>query len=219
MALALGRDAASGAAALALVQTLAGAGRTAAALELAAGYAMAVPDGAGRAEALLAGGKLAEAASATLSANDLGAYERVAQLLGEALFERSPEGKVRYRAAFERRADGAGRAAEEAALRAAALASPCTAAEVAARAAAFLARTPAAAADLVALARRLRARAADELWSAGGGTDPALLAAAVEAWGAVAAEAGPDAEFARARVVALSANPAVRGGAQPPVCP
>jgi hypothetical protein len=218
-ALALGRDAASGTAALALVQALAVAGRTAAALELAAGYATLVPDGAARADALLAGGTLAESAAAALAANDAGAYERVATLLGEALFERGADGKVRYRAAFERRADGAGRAAEEAALRAAALAGPCTAAEVAARVGAFLARAPAPAPELAAQARRLRARAVEEAFFAGGATDAALRAEASEAWTAVAAEGGADAEAARARVATLSANSPPPASSQPPVCP
>ena len=218
-ALALGSDPASGTAALGLVQTLAAAGRTAAALELAAGYATLVPDGAARAEVLLAAGKLAEGAAAALSAVDAGAFERVTALLGEALFEPGADGKVHYRAAFERRVDGAGRAAEEAALRAAALASPCTAAEVAARAGAFLARAPAPAPELAAQARRLRARAAEEAFLAGGATDAALRAAALDAWTAVAAEGGADAHLAQARAAALSANPPARGDAQPPVCP
>ncbi|WP_242360201.1 protein kinase [Anaeromyxobacter sp. SG17] len=205
-ALALGTDAASGEAALALVRALAGASRAAPALELAAAYAEELPRAAARDAVLLEAGRIAEAAAASLAPEGVAAYDAAARRLGEALFE-AADGKVRYLAAFERRIGGAGPLAEEAALRAIALAPPCGAEEVWARAEAVLSRAPAPAPERAATARVLAARAAEELLRAAP-ADPALRVRAADAWRAVAVAVagGPDSALSSARAAAIDAG-------------
>lgn len=216
-ALAVGRDAASGEAVLAILRRLADEGRTAAALELAAGYAELVPEGAARVEALVAAGKLAEAAAAKLAPGDVGLFDRAAQLLGEAIYAPADAG-VRYRGPFEARVvGGEGRLAEEARLRAVRLVPPCSAEEIVARAAAFLSRSPPPADDLAQAARLLRARAAEEAFWASGATDPARRDAALAAWKEVAAAGGEAAAEATARASLVEAG--VTPGDLAPVCP
>ncbi len=202
---------------LGLVRALAGAGRLAPALELAAGFADGVPRAAGRDEVLLAAGRLAEEAARGLAPDAVGAFDRAAQLLGDALFEVA-DGTVRYRGAFEGAAKGNGPAAEEAALRRVALAAPCTPDDVIARAAAFLARKPAPTPPLAAEARILRARALEDLFWATGGADRARRDAALAAWRAVGAAGDAPAGEAVLRTAALGAKEPSREGARP-VCP
>jgi serine/threonine-protein kinase len=219
VALALAGDAASGALVLARARALADEGRTAAALELAAGYAELVPEGAARVEALVLAGKIAEAAAARLSPADVALFDRAAHLLGDAIFGADERG-VRYEGAFEARVVGAeGRLAEEARLRAVRLVPPCTPDEVVARADAFLARSPPPAADLALTARVLRARAIEEAFWTGGGADQARREAALAAWRDLAASGGDAAGEAAARVGFLTAGavPAEAGAAA--VCP
>jgi serine/threonine-protein kinase len=211
-------DDTSGAAVLDLVRSLADAGRAAAALELAAAYAVELPRGAARAEVLAAAWSLAERTAVALPPEEVHAFDRAAQRLGEAVFELA-EGKVRYRAAFEARLDGDGRRAEEAALRRARLANPCAPVEVAVRAGAFLERRPAPAEDLAFEALRLRARALEEIFWAAGGADVPLREAAIASWRRAAEAGGPHAAEASARSAALAASPAARDPAATPVCP
>jgi eukaryotic-like serine/threonine-protein kinase len=103
--LALGEGASSGKAVLDAVRALAEGGRPGAALELAAGYASRLPRAAGRAEALLAAGRIAVGLAPSLSPASVRAHDRAAQLLGVAIFEEEA-GKVVYRGAFEARAAG-----------------------------------------------------------------------------------------------------------------
>jgi hypothetical protein len=207
----------SGEVVLGLVRSLAGAGRLAPALELAAGWAGGLPGAAARDEVLLASGRLAEEAARALAPEAVGAHDRAAQLLGEAIFE-AAGGEVRYRGAFEGAARGAGRAAEEAALRHVALAAPCTPEEVLARATAFLARRPTPAAELAAEARILRARALEDLFWASGGTERVRRDAALAAWRALGAAGDAPAGEAVLRTAALGAKEPSREGSRP-VCP
>jgi len=214
---ALGGGRASGEAVLALVRSLAAADRPAQALELAAGYASRVPRAAGRDEVLLAAGRIAEAAAAGLAPGTLRAHDRASQLLGTAVFQATGGGKVIYGGAFEAQVQTTGRAAEEAALRLAALAAPCTPDDVAARAAAFLERRPRPAVELLAEARVLRARALEERFWAGGRADRARLDAAMAAWKELAVPGEAGAPEATLRLAALGAKEPSREGARP-VC-
>jgi len=190
VALAVGEAPASGEAALALFRELAGARRTGAALELAAAFASAAsPALPARTRLLLSAGELAEAAAPGLAPEALAAFGRAGALLGEPVLARDGD-RVAYRGAFEARVAGSGPEADQAALRRVRLEPPCAPVEVAARAAAFLARTPAPAPGLVLAARGWRARALEEAFWAGGGTDAAAKAAAIEAWRAVEATEG-----------------------------
>jgi serine/threonine-protein kinase len=213
--LALGENAASGAAALALVHALA-PGRPARALEVAAAFATHLPRAAARNDILLAAGRAAEAAASSLAPADVRAYDRASQLLGVAALE-VVDGKVRYRGAFEALADGAAAGADEAALRVVVLASPCTPDDVAGRAAAFLERRPAPASELVREARLVRARALEEAFWSGGATNRSALAAALAAWKGLAAGPRPPPEAVE-RVAALAARQPSRTGART-VCP
>jgi serine/threonine-protein kinase len=211
---ALGEGAPSGEAVLASVRALAAAGRLAPALELAAGYADAVPRGARRDEVLLAAGRLAEEAAPGLAPHGAGAHDAAAALLGAAIFH-AAEGRVLYGGAFEAAVRGPGGLADEAALRLLRLALPCAPEDVAAGATALLEREPAPAAGVAAEARILRARALEEAFWASGG-DAARLDAARAAWRLVAGGREGAAE-ARRRSVALRGKLPTREGARP-VC-
>jgi eukaryotic-like serine/threonine-protein kinase len=207
---ALGEGQLSGEAALASIRALAEAGRLAPALELAAGYADAVPRGALRDEVLLAAGRLAEEAARELAPEGAGAHDAAAMLLGAAIFQVA-EGRVLYGGAFEAAVRGPGGAADEAALRLLRLTLPCAPEDVATGATAFLARRPAPAASLAAEARLLRARALEEAFWAS--EDPARLDAARAAWRA-AAGAREGAAEARRRSAALRGKQPAREGAR-----
>ena len=98
---ALGRGAASGPAALALVRELGSAARIATALEVAGAYATELPGAAGRAEVLQAAGELAARAAPTLAPEEARrSFVRASLLLGAAAFE-VRDGKVRPGPAFE----------------------------------------------------------------------------------------------------------------------
>jgi serine/threonine-protein kinase len=216
-ALAVDGGKASGEAVLALLRRLSDEGRSAAALELAGGYAELVPEGAARVEALVVAGKLAEAAAARLAPSEVGAFDRAAQLLGDAIFAAADAG-VRYRGAFEARVVGAeGPLAEEARLRAVRLVPPCSPDEIVARADAFLARSPAPAEAFARAARLLRARAAEEAFWAAGGKEAARREAALAAWRDLSAAGGEIAAEAAARVSLVEAG--VTPGDLPSVCP
>ncbi len=205
---ALGESASSGVTALSLVRALAEA-RPAQALEVAAAYAAHLPHAAGRNEVLLAAGRVAQAAAASLTPRDVGAYDRASQLLGAAVLDVAGE-KVRYTGAFEALADE-----ELTTLRLAVLASPCTPLEVAARAAAFLERASASP-GVAREAQLLRARALEEAFWSAGGTDRSTLEAALAAWRDVASRAGAPPEAAE-RVAALSGSQPSDAGSRP-VC-
>ncbi len=212
---ALGESVASGVTALELVRALAEA-RVAQALEVAAAYAANLPRAAGRNDVLLAAGRIAAAAVASMSPRDVGAYDRASQLLGAAVLEVQGE-KVRYSGAFEALAE-AGRAdAELASLRLAVLAPPCKPQEVAARAAAFLERRPAPSPELAREAQLVRARALEEAFWSSGGTDRSTLEAALGAWRVLASGAGGLPEAAE-RASALAGSQPSRAGARP-ACP
>jgi serine/threonine-protein kinase len=98
---ALGRGAASGAAALALVRELGSAARIATALEVAGAYAQELPSAEGRAEVLRAAAELAARAAPTLSPDEArSGFVRASLLLGAPVFE-VKDGKVRPGPAFE----------------------------------------------------------------------------------------------------------------------
>lgn len=82
------------------VGALAEAGRTAAALEVAAGVVRHLPDAAGRAELVRAAGAVAARTAASLTPETIDPYARASQLLGATLYERA-EGGFRYTGAFE----------------------------------------------------------------------------------------------------------------------
>ena len=103
--LALG--AASGALVRARVEALARDGRAAAALELAAAWASAVPGAASRAEVLAAAGRVAGQAAPALAPAAVGAFDAAARALGAPIFQ-AVDGKVRYTGAFEALAQGPG---------------------------------------------------------------------------------------------------------------
>ncbi|HEY6098327.1 MAG TPA: hypothetical protein VIW03_02790, partial [Anaeromyxobacter sp.] len=210
--LALGEGAASTDALLATVRALAASGRPFAALELAAGHASRLPRAAGRAEVLLAAGRIAEGLAAGLAPGGARLHDRAAQLLGIAIFQEAGA-KVAYRGAFEAQVQGEGRAADEAALRLVALAAPCTPDDVAARAAAFLERKPSPATDLASEARLVRARALEDAYWSSGGKDRGRLDAALGAWKALAA-GGDGAGEPVLRAAALGAKSPSREGAR-----
>jgi hypothetical protein len=84
------------------VSALAEAGRTAAALELAAGVARHLPDAADRAELVRLAAELAKGAAPALTPEAFAGYTRASQLLGAALFEPAEqENAFRYTGAFE----------------------------------------------------------------------------------------------------------------------
>ena len=209
----LGAGPASAADAQRRVQAFADAGRLPAALELGAAVAHHLPRSTGRADILAQAGRLAEAAQAGLSPADLPRFERAAQLLGAAIYERDGDA-VRYRGAFEARIEGKGPVAEEAAVRALRLAAPCTPALVAERAEAFVARFPAS--RRAAEVRLWRARALEAALAGAGRSDPALRRQATAAWEKLAR--GPWPAEAKAALQRLKAKAAP---AEPlrPVCP
>ncbi|HSN93012.1 MAG TPA: serine/threonine-protein kinase [Anaeromyxobacteraceae bacterium] len=207
--LALGAGPRSGAAVLARIEELGRAGRIPLALELAAGFARAVPGGSARTDVLLAAGKMAEAAAGATRRAGVGRYDRASHLLGAAVLE--VEGTaVRYRAAFEAVAQGRGRLAEEAAARRVRLAAPCAGPDVAARAARFLAAHPES--IFAPEVRLLRARGLEAAFWAGGGRDRRALALAIEAYRSV--PEGPGAAEAKDRVARLSGKRPSRAGSR-----
>jgi serine/threonine-protein kinase len=214
LAVGLGAGSASGVALTALADGLARAGRPEAALELCAAYLKAVPASPARTDVLLAAGRIAEALAGTLPPAELGRLERASRQLGRPILE-AMGASLRYRAAFEAQAQGAGRLGEVAALRVVALGAPCTPADVAARAEAFLQanRTSALAGE----ARLWRARALEALaLGAGKGEAAVARARALAAWKLVAEERGPGEAEARSR---LGAPGAPAGEPATPVCP
>ncbi|MFT3913594.1 MAG: serine/threonine-protein kinase [Anaeromyxobacteraceae bacterium] len=210
--LGLGQGAAAAAAVREQVDALARDGREVAALQLAAAYAGLVPRAPGRAEALVAAGRIAESLADRVDPEVAALHDRAAKLLGAPIFEAAGN-RVRYRGAFEARVQGEGRSAEEAGLRLVRLAAPCTPVEVAARAAAFLAKKPAA--DLAEEARLLRARALEEAYFAAP-RERGRLGAAQDAWRAVGTTGRNGAE-AKARLRALGAKAPARAKVAP-VC-
>jgi serine/threonine-protein kinase len=206
---ALGAGPRSGAAVLALVGDLARSGRVPLALELAAGFAHAVPASAARTDVLLAAGKIAEAAAGATRPSAAGRFAGASERLGAPVLEVS--GKVvRYRGAFEAQVRGKGRPAEEAAARLVRLAAPCSGADVAARAGAFLSAHPES--SFAPAVRLLRARGLEAAFWAGGGRDRKALARAVEAYREVAA--GPEPAEARDRIAKLSRKTPRREGSR-----
>ncbi len=206
---ALGPGPASGAAVVALLDAAAEHGRAPQALELAAGFVRHVPGSSARADVLLAAGTIAAKVAATLRARDLPRYRRVAPLLGAEPFE-AAGAQVRYRGAFEALVEGAGRRAEEAALRVLPIGAPCTPAAVAARAAAFLERFPAS--ERAADARLWEARALEDAFWRSGGRDRKALARAIDAWRLAGTGESGAGEAAR-RLEALGARKPVAKGA------
>ena len=206
---ALGAGPRSGAAVLSLVDELARVGRAPLALELAAGFARAVPASSARTDVLLAAGKIAEAAAGATRRSGVRRFDRASQLLGVAVLEVSGPA-VRYRGAFEAAVQGRGRLAEEAAARRVRLAAPCTGADVAARAATFLAAHPESA--FASEVRLLRARGLEAAFWAGGGRDRKALALVLEAYRAV--PEGPGAAEAKDRIARLSRKRPLREGSR-----
>jgi hypothetical protein len=214
--LALGEEAGSGTAALALAEELTRAGRPEAALEVLAAFARAVPSAPGRTEALLLASRIAETFDGRPEA-EAGKLERASRRLGAPVLV-AEEGVLRYRAGYEALVQGTGPAAEAAALKVVAIGAPCGPAEVAARAAAFLKWTPAP--TQAPEARRLQARALEALFHAAPRAgQPAARLAAQAAWRAAEKDGGEVAVEARKRLAALSsAHPAATGDVGAPVC-
>jgi serine/threonine-protein kinase len=180
-------------------EALAGEGRGAAALELAAAFAREVPAAAGRTEVLVAAGRLAERLAPGLEPRGVPAFDGASRRLGAAVFEVAG-GAVRYGAAFEALAHGLGPLDEEALIRATGRVLPCTPDEVARRARAFLSRFPRSA--RAGEARLQLARALEEDFWRGG--DRAALGRARSEYAALARGKGNLAEEAEARAQDLA---------------
>jgi len=205
--LALGPGSASGAAAIALAGALAEARRFPQALELLAGFAQQLPSSPARTEVLLAAGKLAERAAASLPPSAAGRFARAEKLLGLPLF--TARGGLRYQGAFEARVEGTGPLAEQASLRLVPLAVPCTPDDVARRAVDFLQRYPDS--PLAQEARLWQARALEEaFWK---GRVRGLAVRAVGAYRAAALLGGAGRPEAEGRVRALESRRPSRDGA------
>ncbi len=218
LALGLGPGAATGAAVLALADDEVKAGRPEVALELLAAVARGLPASSARVDLLLAGGRIAEAAAATLGPADLPRLARAGQRLGVPVLLEE-RGALRYRAAFEALAEGSGAQVEAAALRAAVIGAPCTPARVAERAAAFEKRFPES--PLRPEARRAAARALEAAFFEVPVAEPRERARAfdraVAAWKALKPAGGEVGAEAARRLEALSAKAPNPTGATP-VC-
>jgi hypothetical protein len=197
--LALGAGSGSGRLVLSRMEALAAEGRAPQALELAAAFARELPGAPSRTEVLVAAGRIAERVAPSVRPLDVRDYDRASRRLGVAIFE-AAEGRARYGAAFESLAEGGGRLAEEALLRAAMRVLPCTPDEVRRRAEAFLAafpRSPRAPAVRMQLARALE----EQYWQ--GGARAALQQAAGQ-YARVARGRGAEAAEAEERAEDLS---------------
>ncbi len=212
---ALGSGNASAVAVLSLLESLAGGGRAAQALELSAGFVQILPGGKTRTEVLLAAGKIAEKAVPSLRPADLARFARTAQLLGVAPFETAGPATVRYTRVFESLVEGGGRLPEEAALRLVPLATPCSPEAIAQRAVQFLVRYPGSA--HAQAARLWQARALEDAFWRGGGRDRKLLDRAVAAYRNAAEAKGAGTAEAEKRIKRLGGRSSSREGA-PKVC-
>jgi len=179
---------------------LVAAGRSPAALELAAAFARALPQARGRDEVLIAAGAVAAGLAPALRPDGLAPYRPLEKLVERPVFE-VVKGAVRYDAAFELMVEGRDAASEQARLTAVRAVAPCRLEEIRTRSRDFLARFPASrSAAEVFLAW---ARAEDDSFFLTG--RPADLRGALDAYRAVVAGGeGPGAAEARNRLRALS---------------